>query len=140
MYKLSAALALTGLVGLAFTSGHDSRPMAVRDTQLAIALSSSAPGNAEHVRHLHARKKSETAFQEETQPRQLQADPRLQTASNIDSAPTGEIKHPRKKPKSIARKPQREMTNQEAISQPAPTDETQSQKPRNFFEALFNSE
>lgn len=135
MYKLSAALALTGLVGVAFTSGHDSKPMAVHsDTQLAIAPSARVPESAEHVRHLHSRKKLEPASQAETPPRQVQS------ASNIDAAPTGEIKHTRKKPKSVSRKPQREMANREPISQPTPADETQYQKPHGFFEALFSGE
>lgn len=135
MYKLSAALALTGLVGVAFTSGHEPNPMAVRsDTQLAIAPSAGLPENAEHVRHLHSRKKLEPASQGETPPRQVQS------ASNIDAAPTGEIKHTRKKPKSVSRKTQREMANREATSQPAPADETQNQKPRGFLEALFSGE
>ncbi len=138
MYKLSAALALTGLVGLAFTNAHESKPVASRsDAQPVIAPMASVSENEEHVRHLRVRRKSEADFQGETQPRLAQGDARAQSAVSIDAAPTGEIKHKKKKPKSISRK-QRDITNQEVVNAQSPAEEAQSQKPRGFFEALFS--
>ena len=147
MYKVSAALALTGFVGLAFASAHGSKPIASNDvTQAQATPTASESATQEHVRHLHARRKIEssadTALQGQApQSREDQKrDTRLKSASVIDAAPTGEIKHTRKKTKPIARKMQREIASeQDAFSQPVAAAETQIAKPKGFFEALFSA-
>jgi hypothetical protein len=100
----------------------------------------------EHVRHLHARRKIESGADTVLQGQAAQSregqnrDARLKTASVIDAAPTGEIKHVRKKSKPLARKLQRDIANeQDAISQPKAAAETQSATPKGFFEALFSA-
>lgn len=147
MYKVSAALGLTGFIGLAFASAHGSKPIATYDvTQAESTPAASESLNPEHVRHLHARRKIENsgdiAFQgQNSQSREGQnQDARLKSASVVDAAPTGEIKHTRKKTKPLARKMQRAIASeQDAFSQPVAAVETQGVKPKGFFETLFSA-